>query len=468
MNIETYFCILIIIAFNYVVYYPTIWFGLVMDDCQWWDQRRKDGLTPILKINSYGMFRHILDQRLYSGTTFGTNTKVEHAFTLALHTCICVLLYVVFGMSWTSFGAAMLYACNPINNQTAIWLNGRRYAINIILVLLMMLCPLISPVLYIFTGLLQVTAIFSPIALMNKSPWFLLLIPLFLVLGWKQIMGKVAGRSEIMAQGDLKTFKPTRLIMIVKTFGFFFFKMLIPGVCAMQYPTRFYWGLTAKGNKDAYAINLDFWQGVAALVINVGIIALVPLHARFYAIFMGLAILQWSAVLPVTQILSDRYCSLPNVFMMFFVAYFAHLAGPFYIPILVLLVVYYLVCLFVVMPMYKDLMAYYNYHVQYFPAIPWPRDLLISDLLGEGKIEGAQAYAFDGLKHNQNEYSLLMWGAIFSFMRHDFKNAEVFLDQAEKNMQLGREERQTKEIADMRKNIRIVKPVPGYSPRKIK
>lgn len=449
--------IISIIIFNIFIYWRTIWYGLVMDDCQWHASRQEDSM-PFHKIRNLYQLKKFINNRFYSGTTFGTNTKVEHSVTIFLHTTICVLMYWAFGHNQISFWAAMLYACNPINNQTSIWLNGRRYAVNIILVLLMILIPAMAGIFYFATGLFQVTAFFAPILLMKYSPWMIILIPIFFGIGWNHIKGKIRSRTDLMAAGDLKIFKPTRLIMVVKTFGFYFWKMIIPGVCSMQYPDRFNWGRTKSGNQEAYAIDWAFWQGAMAMVILLVAIALLPKENAFWGIFFGLSLLQWSSVLPVTQILSDRYCSLPNVFMMLFVSYFSSFMGILYIPAMVILIGYYLICLFVVMPMYKDIMAWYNYHLQYFPGIPWPRTLLISDLMAEGKHEGAQYYIAEGLKYNQTDYSLLMWASILHITRGDFKNSLIMLDEAEKNFYLGQEKKQAEEVKGLRTQIKNVMP----------
>lgn len=451
--------ILVIVLFNIIIYYKTISYDLVMDDRQWWNNKMKYGFMRIREVKNLSSLKNIIDEHLYSGTTFGTNTKIEHSFTIFLHTAICVLIYLTFGSSNISFCAAMLYSCNPINNQTSIWLNGRRYAINTILVLLMIIFPLMSPLLYLFTGVLQVTAFFSPVALIGHSYWYLALIPLLIGFGWRQIKNKCDSRSDNIAEGDLKKFTPRRFIVIVKTFGFFFFKMIVPQVCAMQYPDRFYWGLTKEGNKDAYSINMDFWKGVGAISCNVLAFYYLPNSLKPFLCFMFLAILQWSAILPITQILSDRYCSLPNVFMMFFLSYFLiNYLGIFGISAIVIIFFYYLICLSVVMPMYKDIMYWYNYNIDFNIKCPWPRTLLISDLMSEGKKDEASAYASEGLKNNQKDYSLLMWGAIFSLIRLNFEHCEAFLNEAEKNFYIGQEEKQRLEVKNMRDNLKKLRP----------
>lgn len=453
--------ILILCVFNILVYYRTLNYGLVMDDMQWFAKREKEGFIKIKDIKKLHDLKSWFDQRFYSGTTFGTDIKKEHAFTIFLHTMICVLIYLTLGVNHISFWAAMLYACHPINNQTSIWLNGRRYAINIILVLMMMLIPILSPILYLMTGLLQVTAFFAPTILIAHSLWIMALIPLFIAIGWKKINSKCNSRISPLANGDLKNFRWSRLIVVVKTFGFFVSKMIFPQVCCMQYPDRFNWGLTQEGNKNAYAIDKDFSKGIFFIILFLSLIVFLPnLSFKSIAIFTFLAILQWCAILPIVQILSDRYMSLPNVFMMFFLSYLSSFSGIFYIPIMVLIIAYYLLCLSIVMPMYKNIMSYYDYHIHNHPQIPWPRTLLIADLFSEGKNDLASSLTFEGLKINQKDYSLLMWGSIMSLIKGQLDHAESFLKEAEKNFYIGQEDKQILEIYNMRENIRKLTPVP--------
>ena len=457
--LENILAVSFILLFNVVLYFRTLNYGLVMDDFQWWRIRGQAGFFKLSKIRSLGNFKAVVSERLYGGTTFGLNIKMEHAFTLFLHALTCVLMFFVFGRNEVSFWAATLYACNPINNQTSCWLNGRRYSLNTVFLLVMMLVPVSSIALYPFSLLLQTTAFFSPVLLAASSPWYLLLMPIVSVIGWKELKEKCDTRSGVMPEGDLKTFKWTRLIVITKTFGFFFWKMIFPQACAMQYPDRIKWGQTEEGNRDAYSFNSSFIAGIWAFMSCIVLVLLLPSAYRQMAIFMTLAILQWSAILPITQILSDRYCSLPNVFMMFFVAYLAHFAGAFFIPIMIILIAYYIICLSSVMPMYKDLSAWYNYHLQRFPGLSWYRHNLISDLMNEGNKEEAFRVLVDGLYYDRTDFRLLMWGAVLSAVRGEVNTAEDFLDEATKNFYINKEEDQTKEIESLRSQIKMLKPL---------
>lgn len=446
---ELLFNVIFIIIFNLILYYRLINFDLVMDSYQWMKLRREKGFTS---INTN--IRTFIGERLYSGTTFGTNIKLEHAFTIFLHTCVCILMYFVFGHNEISFWAAILYSCNPINNQTSCWSNGRRYLINIILVLTMMLIPTSALILYPFSWLLQVTAFFSPVLLIKYSPWYLVLIPTMVFIGWKELKEKCDSRSSPISSGDHKVFKLTRLIVVVKTFGFFFWKMLLPQVCAMQYPDRIKWGLTKEGNDDAYRLDRSFLQGCTAIGFCGIVLWVVPTYYKPYVIFMFLAILQWSAVIPITQILSDRYCSLPNLFMMFFVSYLAHACGVMYVPLMVCLAVYYCICLSVVMPMYENIPKWYEYHFRYFPGLSWYRHNLIEDLMNEGKKDAALYHVTEGLYHDDKDFRLLVWGAIMAMIGENPEEADRILDKASQNFYLDKEGDQVKEIDHLRGEVK--------------
>jgi len=445
-----------IVLFNIVLYYRTINFDLVMDDHQWWERIRRDGLISIFKINSYKVFRCWIADRFYGGTTFGTNLKVEHAFTLFLHTITCVLIYVAFGRSTVSFEASILYSCNPINNQTAVWLNGRRYSINIIICLLIIISPWLFP-LYLFGLALQPSAFFVWILLKGIPLWIYALPVIGLLVFGKEIYIKIERRYQDMAKGDRFHLPAKNAIVVVKTYGFYFFKMLIPGVCAMIYPTLFQWRNTKEGNENAYSLNLDFYKGTLAILLTMVSFYLIPNGSRLLFVFMFLSILQWCNVVPAFQVVADRYCSLPNVFMMFFLAYFLNAVFGRYAPIpVVLICTYYCVGLSVVLRMYRNLIYFYNYHILYFPGNPSPRTDFITSLMSRGMFKEAEYLVYGGLRANQKDYSLLVFGAIMCLTSGKPREGLIFIENAEKNFYLGREVEQKAEIEDLRYHLNFL------------
>ncbi len=114
-----------IILFNLCLYWRTLSYGLVIDDIEW-QAKFKHGFPPITCID-YALLR------LYSFYPPFSN-RINHIITLSLHILTCCLIAVVFNPV-----AAFLYSAHPINHQTAVWLNGRRYSLITIIVLLLLL-----------------------------------------------------------------------------------------------------------------------------------------------------------------------------------------------------------------------------------------------------------------------------------------------------------------------------------------
>lgn len=103
---------IVIILTILILYYPTLSYGLVIDDIEWYARIRN------------GLFKTNPWLRLYGSGTFGLNVALDHAITLFLHIITCVLIYLALNPL-----TAMLYSCHPSNHQTAVWINGRRYAL---------------------------------------------------------------------------------------------------------------------------------------------------------------------------------------------------------------------------------------------------------------------------------------------------------------------------------------------------
>ena len=204
--------IIIIISFNFILYYKTLSYGLIMDDDKWYSKIKEQGIYRFKYVNNLESIKYFIQERLYGGTTFGTNERIEHSFTLILHIFASCLIYIVFGYNNISFFASILYSCNPINHSTSIWLNGRRYLINVILVLLIMIVwkygiwgRAITILLYLSTGIFHLTALFTPVLFGIGN---LGLLACFYVIFGNNIIAIVKSRSDAIAESDIKHFSP--------------------------------------------------------------------------------------------------------------------------------------------------------------------------------------------------------------------------------------------------------------------
>ena len=434
-----------IVLFTFLVYFRTFNFGLIVDDVR----HVKDIEAPNSIFKDVSIFENI-KRRLYGAGTLAipsqkVNIRNEHILSTALHALIGVLIYKAFGSNLTSLSAALLYCVNPANNQTAIWLNGRRYAINIIAVLLMVITPY-AFVLYPLTAFLQVNAIFAPVLL---GGWCLLAIPVYLVLG--KTIDRFRERVS-NSPADLKRldFSLNRLIPITKCFGFYFFKMLVPGKTLMYYPTLYFWGMTKEGNKDAYALNKDFIKGVLALSLALLGLIMFPGKEKLYCLFMILSIVQFSNVTTVTQTLADRYMSLPNVFMMYFVA---SLLNPF---ICVMIAVYYATRLQTTFEMYKDILSFYDYHLYHDPKGLSARTFKMIECIKSQDNFAAWELVRNGLYHHPKDFKMLYSGALCLAKINPVGNKEQiesFLKEAEENVYLGQEAKNLEMVNRLREEV---------------
>lgn len=436
--------VLAIVAITFAVYHKTFNFGLIVDD-----MRQREFIE-----HPEGIFKNIsffenIKRRLYGVGTLAhrvyvnlgedhihaINVKHEHILATALHALIGALIYLAFGSNQVSFWAGILYVLNPANNQTAIWLNGRRYVVNIIIVLLMVCSPW-AILLWPFSSLFQVSAVFAPVLL---GGYFWLLIPAFLLFGG--LITKYRERHGRSPKDMRHDYSLSRLTVIVKSFGFYFFKMLVPGKTFMYYSKLYFWGITTEGNKDAYAMNKDFAKGLLAVFLALTGIVYFQDSLKLYWVFMVLAIVQFSNIVSITQTLADRYMSLPNVFMMFFLSYFAH-QTPYALLIIGTISIYYLTRLQTTMEMFRNLEAMYDYHLYHDPQGLSARIFKITECIQGGDNFAAWELVRQGLRYHPKDAPMLYFGALCLAKINPIGNKEQiesFIKEASENVYMAQE-----------------------------
>ncbi len=443
---------LIIIAYNLIIYFKTLRFTLITDDIRWY-KKNENGWG---KFKDYKNIFEFLAQVLYSGGTFGMKwekkfgkysidaIQFDHLFTIFLHTTISVLIYIATGSFW----GAILYSCNPVNNQTSIWLNGRRYAINIILVLLSLIAWnhhawFLSIPLWGMTSMFQLTALFAPI-LWGK--WWLLGMPLiFIAIRRHDVMTKVLQRQSTVYSKELLIIFPRRIIVVIKSYGFYFFHMIFPGNVGMYYPNLYYWGLTKGGNEDAYAYNMEFYKGALAGIISIVGIILLPNNLKPMGIFAAISLLQWCNIIYAVQTLADRYCNMANVFLMVFLAMALDYIWP---PLNFFFVGYYIMGLQNIMRMYPNIWHFHKYHLFMMPE-SLPNWVFFSNyFIKTGQYLQAWPIVEEGLGHHPNNFGLLFQAAQCWKGLGNKKEAMKYLMRAKENYYDGQEKIQGKAIQD--------------------
>lgn len=349
---------LLITAVNLIVYLKTLSLGHVVDDKQSYGLYK--GWHRGFKVN----FRNVTDyvcRRLYGAGTF-RNKYLDRLVTIVLWNLLCLGVYWLIG-GHIGLMTALLVAVNPINNQLSIWLNGRRYIISILCGSLLLVHPL-GILSYFFVPLFQVNSILMFALLpFTDHAYLLWLVPIVYLYKGNVFTKFLSVRVNGVPDGECKNVHPKKLIVMVKTLGFYLLHTLLPVRKLMWYSYLQRYTVTHDGNKDAFKLSWDFWCSLAALI------GLVYFGVVTKSVGIGLwflFILQWSNIVTYTQHLADRYASLPGICLMWSLAELLNGFAYGHLIFAVIFVLYVLGTL-KTMEMYKDLDSFLDYHIYYHP-----------------------------------------------------------------------------------------------------
>lgn len=458
MNMHIPYHNLIIIAVVIAFYYRTINYLLVVDCLTRFElikngekcELKKAGLVRWLKYKLYGFGTLGVDFK--NKETQRNSIRKDHALTLTLHAITCCLIYESLGHNDISFWAAILYAINPICHQTSIWSNGRRYALNIILVLVMLLLPKPFGLLaWVCTPFLHLTAVFAPILMGWK---YALAIPIAGVIAWYWQYGDFKMRMATQKSDEMLHWKTTRLIPTIKLFGFYLIRSFWPGRVMMVYPHLYFWGLTKDGDKDAHVFNSSFYRGVIAIIISMLGIYLLHGQDRLYFLFAILSIVQWCGWMMVTQHSCDRYISTATPFMMYLLSSLAfHLLGVFALPTILFFVGLYISELNVLMPMYKTIITFHQYQNYHYPSNIISRASMVHGMMGEKQPLQAWYEIVEALKYHPQDMRMNLLAAEVCLCMGDKNSAQQHLNIAVLNCYEGQYECQKPAFDDLQKRI---------------
>lgn len=413
-----------------LAYNRTLKFGYIVDDLMN-IQRMKRAFD--------NKWRMTMRKRLYGCGTLGVNPKLDHAFTIFLNFIVCYLIYVALGSVW----ASLLYAVHPFNHQTSVWMNGRRYQVSIILALLSLIYAPIGLVFWPVALYFQPLTLFAPVV---YTPWAILAVPAAL---WF-LKGRFGRRLSLMPVSEKNKISLKRAVIVVKTYGFYFTKMLIPGVGQIYRKFLYYWGITDGGNKDAYRVNFDFLKGVAAIAATGFLIW----QYGTLAAVMALSILLWSNMVTATMTVSDRYMAFANIFMCFFIQDIAFKFLGFYAPVFLAgLLVYYFARTLDTLPMYQNIEEMYRHHIHVQPEEVEARSYYIGDLLRSNRVFDAITQVNEGLHYNPTDFKMLFYSGMCAHRIGQHDQAVKRLKEAKKYVYLGNEENNKRLVEDLLKKI---------------
>jgi hypothetical protein len=221
----------------------------------------------------------------------------------------------------------------------------------------------------------------------------------------------------------------------------------------MVYKHLYAWGLTKEGNRDAHAFNLSFFRGVFAILV--AILGLFLLHGqeRLYLTFIIASILQWCGWVMCTQHSCDRYTACATPFMMYLLSSLAF-HTPYGLPIILFFAGLYISELNVVMPMYKTIISFHQFHNYFYPNNIISRASMVHGMMGEKQPLQAWYEIVEALKHNPNDMRMNLLASEVCLCMGDRPSAQAHLNIAVTNCYEGQFECQKGAFQDLQNRIK--------------
>lgn len=426
---------LIILLAN-LIYLPAIWYGLISDD------------ATEMKMCPY-------------------NVKKSKIASIILHIIVAQFVYIAFGANFASFMAALMFSLHPAAIQIPVWRAGRYYGYNALIVLLSIaFMPFTFP-LYFFSLLSIASTMFVPLIFLFTDYWFLaVLCPILIGLSYKHIKGniidKIKGTNNIYSNPlpddyILHKFHLTKLIIAVKTFGFYVLSALLPVKNGFYNSFLVTLGMSKIETKYWYSLNRHFWGGLLAIIAMLCIWC----FNMFNFIGMGimifvLALIPFMNFITVQQFTAPRYAYLPLIGFHIALASLLLNFGIVGFAICCVLLGFYIAQMLRVMPIYKkDSLNAIVKDSHEFPDNPRVWYYRYERALHKGNAVVAWSEANWGLKYLPYDCQLWFALACASFELGDMNSTEKFLKNSEKYMLLvGRGDMQIL-VNDLRRRIKL-------------
>lgn len=381
------------------------------------------------------------------------NRYVEHFQRILIHAAVCCLIYKAFGSNHVSFVAAVLFAVNPVNNNVVAWLNGVGYSVCALLALVMLILPDWSIIPYISTLWWHVTAF--PAAFMfimgngqgiQPHYWQILSLVLYsgimLAVKMRVPFGKVNKDATLSyrmsaATAQFKFVNLERLIFVVKSYAYYHWLVFIPKRFGLFHTFGYSYGLTRKDTDKWCLMSGLFLLGAGTIAAHVYIImAFWGSPVAFGLFWFDLFIAQWCNFVILHQPITERYCYLPSIGLMY--ALVAGLYG-FFVPevadlLSVAIGTAYATKLFFYLPAYKNMEEYVKYNLHEFPDqfAAWNyAGVLQRD---KGRIFSAMYHWAIGLRHDPTNFRLNFNMSIAFKQLGYFDQAQMYLKKAEEGL----------------------------------
>lgn len=327
MPLNTLNHISLIVLVNLILYIKTLRFRFVSDDFSVWKN------PPVAKNPLHKLWLQATGQmKIYAKSVLfvrshGKNymaiarkEELEHLFAILLHIAICVAMYLAFGASWVSFVAAMLYSVNPVNNQGTIWPSGRGYVYPILFWLLATILPVYLAPLSLLASCWYTAGFLPPLALIGSPWWYLLgFMPIVWWLHSKKFTKAVQNKQNMETFDEDKIVHPKKLILGVKTFGFYLFLCVIP--FRITFYHNFLQSSAGSMKHKNYTLCRYFWLGLTAIATWVYFAITAPWNPLLWAtLAFFIVIVPFCNIVRANQEIAERFAAFPNVFLMYALA----------------------------------------------------------------------------------------------------------------------------------------------------
>jgi len=374
-------------------------------------------------------------RRFFYGAKAFPTISADRTFSIVIHTTVSMMIYFVFGHDVVSFLAGLLFALNPVTSSVSTWLNGKRFGVNAILAMLMWHFAPWGALLYVCVPFLQISAVPALLLYLLTPYWWIALIAPVLLLPAKGFLKKLLKSRESFTPkySELYIIKPKKIIIVIKTIGFYFWHCLFPRRVVMYYGFLAEFGMTDEGNKNGYALNWDFFKGIVAISLCIAAMVFYPhtiisLGAFWFLIFM----LPCCNVRIFIQTVADRYAYLSLVgFMLALVGIMAQLDGLGLLGIFFMLGVYITQNIIFIPTFYSDIVSLANHNVFFEKGAVISWVIKIAQAVKQKHFAEAFGHAQTAIKLFPRDKRILMLNALCFIKSAQWEQAEKYLKRAD-------------------------------------
>lgn len=199
-----------------------------------------------------------------------------------------------------------------------------------------MAVPYASP-LFLFAGTWYTAGFLAPLALIGSAKWYILAsMPVVWWLHSRKFSKAVKNKQAMETFDEDKLVHPKKLILGVKTFGFYLFLCIIP--FRITFYHNFLQSSAGSMKHKNYTLCRYFWIGFIAISTWVYFAITSPWSPLLWAtLAFFITIVPFCNIVRANQEIAERFAALPNVFLMYALA---QVISPYSLLITALLVFY--------------------------------------------------------------------------------------------------------------------------------